>query len=623
LKRKEWIKVMQARENMYRFLARMYKQEIDAPLLAQLEKMDFSNYKMLADYLAGKDSHTLPVLTELAADYAKVFLAAGSTEGLAAVPYESIYTSPKRIVMQEAWEQVRDEYAAHGFVLGDVSADYMEDHMACELEYMALLCHEAADRWMEGTCADCTEECDSQVPDNESFCRNVLDVQTAFLKQHLLLWAPAFNEDIARYAETDFYKAIGQMTVDYLKSDADILNMLADEPVEEDIKNESYALSFEAMDEVIARMSEKYRIFAPKRLANRGARKGTDLVRYGEITSVREIVYDRQSDFSPKEVIYPVMQTMFYFTEDECRASELKEDKDLLIFARPCDINGLERLDNIFLNNGQPDLYYSRMRERVKFVMMECGGCTEETPGCSSEMETTDCGSGTKASVKGFEHCFCVSMGTNKTDNYSAAMRLTADGVLVSVKDSSFSGYFRVDSAAQTDFEPVFVQENIRKVTVPVIENREMLKKVSQLDFWNKYDDQCIGCGGCNTVCMTCSCFDTVDIIYNEGNRDGERRRVWSSCMLADFTRTAGGARARKTPGANMRFKAMHKIYDYNARFGGDAHMCAGCGRCDIRCPKDISFFEVITTLNSEIEKMKAEAAASPADKAGKTGEGK
>ena len=51
-----------------------------------------------------------------------------------------------------------------------------------------------------------------------------------------------------------------------------------------------------------------------------------------------------------------------------------------------------------------------------------------------------------------------------------------------------------------------------------------------------KFDDSCISCGGCNTVCPTCSCFDTTDVIYNETSREGERRRVWPSCMLDTFT---------------------------------------------------------------------------------------
>ena len=115
---------------------------------------------------------------------------------------------------------------------------------------------------------------------------------------------------------------------------------------------------------------------------------------------------------------------------------------------------------------------------------------------------------------------------------------------------------------------------------------------------------KCIGCGGCNTVCITCSCFDTTDIIYNETSRDGERRRVWSSCMLNDYSTVAGGHNVRAKAGDRMRFKAMHKLYDYNARFG-KGNMCVGCGRCDMRCPKDIHFSETIDKLAAAVENLK------------------
>ena len=42
----------------------------------------------------------------------------------------------------------------------------------------------------------------------------------------------------------------------------------------------------------------------------------TYCVRYGEIQSVNEIIFDEKSQYSFKEVLLPVSQTLFYFTED-------------------------------------------------------------------------------------------------------------------------------------------------------------------------------------------------------------------------------------------------------------------------------------------------------------------
>lgn len=337
-----------------------------------------------------------------------------------------------------------------------------------------------------------------------------------------------------------------------------------------------YQISTSGMDKIIRELSKDYRIYAPKRFEKRGWNENTDLIRYGEIKSLDEIVSDEKSHFSPKEVIYPIMQTLLYFRGNECIECGQTDDKGIIIFMRPCDINGIRRLDTIFLQNGdQEDLYYKRMREKLKVFMIECR--------------------------KGWDTCFCVSMGSNKSDDYSIALRLGPDGLLADVKDEAFANYFR--SEPEKEFTPEFIKENMKKVKLPKIVDKKQLQKAVELEMWNEYNDKCISCGGCNTVCGTCSCFDTMDVIYNETSRDGERRRLWSSCMLESFSTMAGGHNVRKTPGERMRFKTLHKIYDFKNRFGAE-NMCVGCGRCDVRCPQEISFSGAINRLAEEMKKI-------------------
>ena len=327
-----------------------------------------------------------------------------------------------------------------------------------------------------------------------------------------------------------------------------------------------YRVSTERMNEILTALSDRYQVYGPRWDAQKKR------VQYAQVRNVGQIVYDRQSDFSPKAAFYPVSQVMFSFREDGVEEQVPADERGILIFARACDLNAIRRQDALFLKNGgAEDLFYKRMRERVKFVLMEC--------------------------AESFENCFCASLGTNVAEEYAMAVRFGADDLLVQVKDAAFADLFAAEE--EVEFTVRFIEENRKKLRIPDI-RRENLKEISDLPFWSMFDDQCIGCGGCNTVCGTCTCFDTVDVVYTEGGREGERRRVWSGCMLEDFTETAGGVRARKTRGANMRFKVFHKFYDYQVRFG--EQMCVGCGRCDIRCPKEISFFDTVCELHDEIE---------------------
>lgn len=538
------------RAGLYRLLARLYAVEADEALLDGLSTLRLpgdaaqpqmaEGFRRMRTWLDGRGSDAVEAL---AVDYAAVFLAAGSAEGRAAIPCESVYTSPKRLVMQEAWEDMRRLLREKNLGQADGEEQLMEDHLALELEYMAALVEEGA-----------------------------LEEQQDFLERHLLNWVPAFSEDVTRFARQDFYPAVTTLTGGFLSMEREFLTRLTDPAEPEFAAAPSFSVRADRMENVLARLKEHYRVLAPMRLPGRGPRGG-DLIRYGEISHLTDIEYREKSHFSAKEAFYPVSQTLFRFQGEDCTEEPLEDGRDILLFLRPCDRNAVERLDNIFLHNGQPDLYYSRLRQRVKFVLLEC--------------------------AEGFDNCFCVSMGTNVCGDYSAAVRIDDICALVEVLDEELLPYFQDEVPAE--FTPQFVRANRRAARLPAIRNREELERACKLDFWRQYDDTCIACGTCNTVCPTCSCFDTVDIIYHETSSDGERRRVWSACMLADFTETAGGSRARKTQGDNMRFKVLHKVYDYQLRFGGEGQMCVGCGRCIDRCPREIDYLDAVNGLTAAL----------------------
>lgn len=545
-----------ARAAYYRFLSSIFASELTENALKALKDFAFTSDAGSPVIKEGlkrlkKFSANTPNIDEIAADYAKIFLAAGQAEGKAAFPYESVYTSREKLLMQDSWEQVRKFYASKGLALETAHADIKEDHISSELECMAWLAENGTDQ-------------------------EALN----FLETHLLNWVGKFSDDVNKYAEYDIYPAAAKITLGFLELEREFLqdrinNKISDEKISsQDTK--SYSLSVKDMDSVISKWKNDYRIFAPVLQAKRGSSK--PVVRYSEINSVSEICTDRTSDFSAKEIYYPIMQTMFYFTESDVSESSLNDERDIIVFLHPCDINALRRTDNIFLKNGsKSDMFYERLRNKIRIVLLECG--------------------------QSFDNCFCVSMNSNKADNYEMAFRIKDDGVKVQVKNLKWDNYFK--SFSPCNFAPEFVSANERKVSTPEINNAEELKTASTLKFWDSFNDDCISCGGCNTVCPTCSCFDTNDIIYSELSRDGERRRVWSSCMLDTFTLTAGGARARTTPGANMRFKTLHKAYDYQKRFGEGENMCVGCGRCIIRCPKEIDFSKTLNDFTREFEKAK------------------
>lgn len=326
-----------------------------------------------------------------------------------------------------------------------------------------------------------------------------------------------------------------------------------------------YQLSKIKANDIFSQWAKTYNIFAPVLMKEEGCFSDTDIVRYGKVNSLDEIEWNKKSDYSFKEVLLAINETLFYFTEDQTTVPK-GPDKDILIFLRSCDLHAVKRLDEIYLKNGFEDFYYARVRERAKFVLMGC--------------EST-CASG-----------FCVSMGTNKSDNYDAYIKVEGDQVVMDLKWDALEA--SVKDEAQAEVTPDYVTENVEKVTLPKNLSNESFTK----EIWEEYGARCIKCGRCNFVCPTCTCFTMQDIFYKDNEKVGERRRVWASCQIDGYTDMAGGHGFRKSQGDRMRFKVMHKIYDYEKRFGYP--MCVGCGRCDDVCPEYISYSNCVNRLAKE-----------------------
>ena len=337
-----------------------------------------------------------------------------------------------------------------------------------------------------------------------------------------------------------------------------------------------YNLSFQEVNTLFEDLKKEYKIYAPKRFKKQGRYSDTDIIKYDEVSTVEEIEFKEKSHYPVKEVITPITQTLYYFTEDEFRESSIGHNKKILIFARPCDINAQRRQDMIYLHNGNfEDTFYKRIRERVKFICIEC--------------------------VDGFDTCFCVSMNSNKTDDYSLAVRFNESSLLFDVKDKEFSKFF--SDKTEEEFELKFIEENEAKVTIPEINDKEILIKLKNHPMWDEYNKRCLGCGSCTIACSTCSCYTTRDIVYDSLGKIGERRRVQASCHIDGFDEMAGGHTFRTTKADKMRYKVLHKIHDYKAQFG-DEHMCVGCGRCTDRCPEHISITATINKVNNAVNEI-------------------
>ncbi len=213
----ELIAVNEQRSSTYGLLSRLYRSEVDPELLDELhglrwrvstgnEKVD-EGHRLIATYLSGLWENSV---TDLAADYLRTFFGHGYNGHAAAYPFESVYSSEKRLLMQDVRDEVLALYRAAGLAKSE-SWKEGEDHIALELEYMQILVQRTADALRENRQDD---------------AYRLVKRQRHFMEDHLSAWAPLLCDQMRVFAKTDFYRGLSYMTEGFLETDAALIDNL-------------------------------------------------------------------------------------------------------------------------------------------------------------------------------------------------------------------------------------------------------------------------------------------------------------------------------------------------------------------------------------------------------------
>ncbi|MBR2789496.1 MAG: molecular chaperone TorD family protein [Eggerthellaceae bacterium] len=209
------------RADTYGLLSRLYHSEVDQDLLDRMKTMRFprttgndkldEGYRLIAKYLSNTWTNSV---MDLAREYVRIFIGHGNDAFAAAYPYESVYTSEKRLMMQAARDEVLAIYRSYGMDK-DPSWKEAEDHIGLECEFMRVLCLRTADALRRV---------------NTDAAWNLLDAQRNFLEDHLLSWSGMMTKDMRKFAKTDLYRGLASVTDGFFHAEKELLDeMLSDE----------------------------------------------------------------------------------------------------------------------------------------------------------------------------------------------------------------------------------------------------------------------------------------------------------------------------------------------------------------------------------------------------------
>ncbi|MDR1422393.1 MAG: molecular chaperone TorD family protein [Coriobacteriales bacterium] len=214
------VSIMEGRIAQYQFLSRLFQREMDEDYFTSMKTMRFplntgnssvdEGYRLFHSYLSNAWERTLE---DLEKDYLRVFLGSNTTAHAAAYPYESVHTSPERLIMQEARDEVLLLYRAAGLARTDRWKDG-EDHVALELDFERILCERSL----------------KAVNDNDdAAAHRLFTEQYNFLLDHLLNWVPLLVEAMEKFAKTDFYRALARLTIGFLEVEKEFLEEILEE----------------------------------------------------------------------------------------------------------------------------------------------------------------------------------------------------------------------------------------------------------------------------------------------------------------------------------------------------------------------------------------------------------
>lgn len=136
-------------------------------------------------------------------EYTRLFLGPGKAP---AYPYESVYRSPGRLIMQEITAEVRRVYLEQGLVMGKLYTQ-PEDHLGVELEFLGYLQRKRQEEPKKGEA--------------------MAEVQREFIYTHLLTWMDDFTQDVISSTEEPLFQEIARLLQEFLQNEERRLSIMS------------------------------------------------------------------------------------------------------------------------------------------------------------------------------------------------------------------------------------------------------------------------------------------------------------------------------------------------------------------------------------------------------------
>ena len=200
------------RERTYKFLSSLCLKPPSDSLISMIEdgsiltgfKSGVKGYSELWKFVNEAPKIT-DLKSELEAEHTALFALPSGV-----IPQEAAYLDKERRLGGRVTISVKQFYEKAGAEILDNCIE-MPDHMGMELEFMGFLCKLEKELWAKADLQG---------------LRKCIELQKAFLDEHLSKWAHQCCKEIIKRAEYSFYKAAAHLITDFVGSEEEYITEL-------------------------------------------------------------------------------------------------------------------------------------------------------------------------------------------------------------------------------------------------------------------------------------------------------------------------------------------------------------------------------------------------------------
>jgi len=327
-----------------------------------------------------------------------------------------------------------------------------------------------------------------------------------------------------------------------------------------------YSLLISDWNAVIKKILPNYSIYAPI--------KENDSLDYEliDLENSSNISYNLPKPTTP-------LKTFFLPIKENLTTKLKSENKRIIIGSPNCDIQGLNILDEIYLDKNYIDTAYKEKRDNTILISTACFNTQE--------------------------HCHCMTYGIHPFPKKIADISLSkvdtrihlevlsekGEKFITSIKDLATISESPESEIKDIELKQSKIENEIISKNTGLPDYKKTGKIVSKAkdEIWKKYSSTCVSCGACATICPTCTCFLLID------KPNFEKIRQLDACQYPGFERVAGGEDALGELPKKFKNRYFCKYVWKPQKFKSLA--CTGCGRCIEACIGKINKNEIFREL--------------------------